>query len=47
MSFFRVALGAVFCDEQGKARYPDFDLTSMDDEPGLTWEYASLGEEIQ
>ena len=47
MSFFRVALGADFRDEQGNALYPDFDLTPLDTEPGLTWEYASLGEEVQ
>ena len=44
MSFFRVALGADFRDEQGNALYPDFDLTSLDVEPGLTWEYASIGD---
>ena len=39
-SNFRVALDSNFRDENGNALYPDFDLTPLNQEAELSWNYV-------
>ena len=45
-SNFRVALDSNFRDVNGNALYPDFDLTPLNQEAELSWNYGDLGEVV-
>ena len=45
-SNFRVALDSNFRDVNGNALYPDFDLTPLNLEPELSWNYVDLGDVV-
>ena len=45
-SNFRVALDSNFRDVNGNALYPDFDLTPLNQEAELSWNYVDLGEVV-
>ena len=45
-SNFQVALDSNFRDINGNALYPDFDLTPLNQEAELSWNYVDLGEVV-
>ena len=46
-SNYRVALDSNFRDVNGNALYPDFDLTPLNQEAELSWNYVDLGEVVR